>query len=204
MFAITCGILSRFVKATCGSRSFVALFAALGMVLFSVEADAPPSFARQTGQNCVACRAGGQFPMLTPDVRKFKLIGYTIGSRTIFPMAFMMQSGATQVANTTSGGRNDPNGSGGNGSSSADNFPENGLPYAGSGSAFIEGKINDKIGLFGHWTYAIYDHKSDDRRWPSLSSSDQFDLRYADRFIGDDRDLIIGASLNNNVGTTDV
>ena len=204
MFAITCGILGQFVKATSGSRSFVALFAVLAMVLFSVEADALPSFARQTGQNCVACHAGGQFPMLTPYGRKFKLTGYTIGSRTIFPMALMMQSGATRVANTTNGALNDPNGSGGNGSSGADNFPKNGLPYVGSVSAFIGGKITDNIGLFGQWTYSNYDHKGDDGRWHSHSSSDQFDLRYADRFIGENRDLIIGASLNNNVGTTDV
>ncbi len=52
----------------------------------SVNAHALPSFARQTGQNCVACHAGGQFPELTPYGRLFKLTGYTIGQRAL-PLA---------------------------------------------------------------------------------------------------------------------
>lgn len=47
-----------------------------------------PAFARQTGQNCVACHAGGQFPELTPYGRMFKITGYTIGARTL-PLAIM-------------------------------------------------------------------------------------------------------------------
>src|SRR5665647_3891500 len=35
-------------------------------LLLPVQAGAVPAFARQTGQNCVACHAGGQFPELTP------------------------------------------------------------------------------------------------------------------------------------------
>ena len=207
MSAIKHRMLSQFARFTIGARALVSLvmmFAALGMVMLSLNAEALPSFARQTGQNCVACHAGGQFPMLTPYGRKFKLTGYTIGSRTWFPVALMMQAGATRVANATNGSSSDPNGSGGNGGSASDNFPKNGLPYVGSVSAFVGGKITDNIGLFAQWTYANYDHQGDDGRWHSHSSTDQFDLRYADRFTGDNRDLIIGASLNNNVGTTDV
>jgi hypothetical protein len=205
--AIKHGMLSQFARFTIGARAVVTLvmmFTALGMVMLSLNAEALPSFARQTGQNCVACHAGGQFPMLTPYGRKFKLTGYTIGSRTWFPVALMIQAGATRVANATNGSSSDPNGSGGNGGSASDNFPKNGLPYVGSVSAFVGGKITDNIGLFGQWTYSNYDHQGDDGRWHSHSSTDQFDLRYADRFTGDNRDLIIGASLNNNVGTTDV
>src|SRR5512141_525109 len=51
-------------------------------------ASALPLFARQTGQNCVACHAGGQFPELTPYGRLFKMTGYTIGQRTV-PLAVM-------------------------------------------------------------------------------------------------------------------
>ena len=32
------------------------------VILMPLDAQALPSFARQTGQNCVACHAGGQFP----------------------------------------------------------------------------------------------------------------------------------------------
>ncbi|MDE1998050.1 MAG: cytochrome C, partial [Burkholderiales bacterium] len=50
--------------------------------LIATSAHALPLFNRQTGQNCVACHAGGQFPELTPYGRLFKLTGYTIGQRT--------------------------------------------------------------------------------------------------------------------------
>jgi hypothetical protein len=36
------------------------------LTLTPVLAQAIPAFNRQTGQNCVACHAGGQFPELTP------------------------------------------------------------------------------------------------------------------------------------------
>lgn len=48
-------------------------------------AEALPAFARQTGQNCVACHAGGQFPELTSHGRLFKLTGYTIGEHAMAP-----------------------------------------------------------------------------------------------------------------------
>ena len=41
------------------------------------QANAVPSFARQTGQECIACHVS--FPELTPYGRYFKLTGYTIG-----------------------------------------------------------------------------------------------------------------------------
>jgi len=44
------------------------------LCLFQASAvHALPIFARQTGQSCVACHAGGQFPELTPYGRWFKL-----------------------------------------------------------------------------------------------------------------------------------
>ncbi|MHB1334257.1 MAG: hypothetical protein ACYCY1_16855, partial [Sulfuriferula sp.] len=51
----------------------------MALMSFSNSAQAVPAFARQTGQNCVACHAGGQFPELTPYGRLFKLTGYTLG-----------------------------------------------------------------------------------------------------------------------------
>ncbi|HUW27311.1 MAG TPA: cytochrome C, partial [Sulfuriferula sp.] len=60
----------------------------VALMSFSNPARAVPSFARQTGQNCVACHAGGQFPELTPYGRLFKLTGYTIGQREL-PLAAM-------------------------------------------------------------------------------------------------------------------
>ncbi|MFM0390146.1 cytochrome C, partial [Paraburkholderia dipogonis] len=43
------------------------LAAFVALCLFQAStAHALPIFARQTGQSCVACHAGGQFPELTP------------------------------------------------------------------------------------------------------------------------------------------
>src|ERR1039458_9365889 len=50
------------------------------LALAPQQAQALPAFARQTGQNCVSCHAGGQFPELTPYGRLFKMTGYTIRS----------------------------------------------------------------------------------------------------------------------------
>ena len=64
------------------------------------ESSALPAFARQTGQNCVACHAGGQFPELTPYGRMFKLTGYTAGSRAL-PLSVMGVLNAAKVSNTS-------------------------------------------------------------------------------------------------------
>ena len=69
------------------------------MALAPFEAQALPLFARQTGQNCVACHAGGQFPELTPYGRMFKMTGYTIGDRTI-PISVMGLATYAKVADT--------------------------------------------------------------------------------------------------------
>ena len=53
------------------------------LALLPGPARAIPAVNRQTGQNCVACHAGGQFPELTPYGRLFKLTGYTIGQRAV-------------------------------------------------------------------------------------------------------------------------
>ena len=64
----------------------ITLALVLVLVTASFDAHAIPAFNRQTGQNCVACHAGGQFPDLTAYGRLFKLTGYTIGTRSL-PLA---------------------------------------------------------------------------------------------------------------------
>ena len=66
--------------------------------LWPAESSALPIFNRQTGQNCVACHAGGQFPELTPYGRLFKLTGYTIGKRTV-PLSAMAVVSDSRVFN---------------------------------------------------------------------------------------------------------
>ncbi|MBI2734436.1 MAG: hypothetical protein HYX44_14390 [Aquabacterium sp.] len=45
----------------------------LAMGLMASQAQAVPSFARQTGQDCAACHIGAYGPQLTPFGIKFKL-----------------------------------------------------------------------------------------------------------------------------------
>src|SRR6202171_5670674 len=76
-------------------RAGIAALTALCLFQASA-ARALPIFARQTGQSCVACHAGGQYPELTPYGRMFKLNGYPLGERTI-PVAAMATADLSQT-----------------------------------------------------------------------------------------------------------
>ena len=158
--------------------------------LAPMSAQALPVFARQTGQNCVSCHAGGQFPELTPYGRLFKLTGYTIGARTL-PFAVMGIVNAASVSNTSKS--DDPG---------AD-FQKNGKPVFSSASLFIAGKVTDNVGLFSQITYDNYAVQDANGNYHGHSSADNVDLRYADRFINATQDLIFGVSVNNNPSVTD-
>ena len=167
------------------------------VLLGSFDAQALPLFARQTGQNCLACHAGGQFPELTPYGRMFKMTGYTIGTRTEAPISVMGEITAASVANTSK----DPN--------PEQTFAKNGAPMFEGGSVFIGGKITDNIGAFTQITYNNYSGQAigvsgnNDGRWQGQSAADNMDIRYADRLIDPGRDLVFGVSLNNDPSVSD-
>jgi hypothetical protein len=169
-----------------------ALLWVLWIVFAAADVQAIPLFARQTGQNCLACHAGGQFPELTPYGRKFKLTGYTMGSRADVPLNAMVVVSRAKVASTT--GSADP----------ATDFPRDGRTDLSTLSLFCCGKLTDNLGLFAQWTHDLFDHQDANGSWVGVSHLDQLDLRWADRFIDAKSDLIVGASLNNNPGVTDV
>jgi hypothetical protein len=159
------------------------------------SAQAVPSFARQTGQNCVACHAGGQFPELTPYGRLFKLTGYTIGARTV-PLSVMGVMSYAKVRDTTK--TDDP---------TVDFQKNNSLMFA-TGSVFLAGKVTDNIGAFVQVTYDNYASQTvgpngELGRFQGHSSADNMDIRYADRFVDATRDLIVGLSVNNNPSVPD-
>ncbi len=172
-------------------RRFIALaaFTALGL-LQALPAHALPIFARQTGQNCLACHAGGQFPELTPYGRMFKLTGYTAGERTI-PFAFMGTADFTKTRNNK-----DVNGN--------PISPKDGNFVWDAASIFLGGKITDKIGAFAQYTYTNYDHQDGNGKWVGHWGSDNTDLRFADRFIGPANDVILGLTVHNNPTVQDV
>jgi hypothetical protein len=102
-------------------------------LLFNQAAQAVPSFARQTGQSCVACHAGGQYPELTSYGRLFKLTGYTIGERGN-PLAVMATASLTRTQNSTD--------------ASGTTSTTDGVPIVEAGSVFVAGKLTDNIGGF--------------------------------------------------------
>lgn len=165
--------------------------------LLPMDARALPLFARQTGQNCVSCHAGGQFPELTPYGRMFKLTGYTIGQRVAVPISAMGQITYTKVKDT--GKSDDPQ---------AD-FQKNGSPMFAGGSLFFGGKVTDNIGAFIQWTYDNYagqrvgDSGNNDGKFQGKPAADNIDIRYADRFVDANRDLVVGFSVNNNPSVAD-
>ena len=177
------------------SQVFVtlAILSALGIgFIFSKSASALPLFARQTGQSCLACHAGGQFPELTPYGRLFKLTGYTQGVRTDIPLAVMAVVSYAKVSSY--------NGS----DSSGVDFPRDGTANITTGSVFCCGKITDNIGVFAQYTHDFWASQDASGSWQEHSHIDQVDIRYADRFIDESHDFIYGLSLNNNPGVTDV
>lgn len=174
------------------ARSLRSLLPVVVGLLASLPAPASalPLFGRQTGQNCRACHAGGQFPELTPYGRLFKMTGYTIGQRTI-PVAVMALGSYSRVSNTSKSA--DP----------AADFRKNGAPILATASLFLGGKVTENVGVFAQITYDPYAAQSPDGRFHGHSNADNIDVRYADRFIDARRDLIVGISLNNNPSVSD-
>jgi hypothetical protein len=168
----------------------LALLATLVAGWFAPPASALPLFARQTGQNCVACHAGGQFPELTPYGRMFKMTGYTIGQRTI-PLSAMAVLSNSRVRDTSKS--DDPG---------AD-FQKNGQTIFATGSVFLGGKVTDNIGAFAQVTYDPYATQDASGAFHGHSNADNIDLRFADRYVNPTRDLIYGLSLNNNPSLAD-
>lgn len=173
-------------------RSFRQLACLATLLALPHLAQAIPVFARQTGQRCVACHAGGQFPELTPYGRLFKMTGYTIGERTSVPLAVMAIASYTKTSNTRS-------------ETPSVDFPKDAIALFQTGSVFAGGKITNNLGLFAQVTYDNYAEQDPvSLRWKGHSQADNIDLRYADRWINGTSDWIAGLSLNNNPSVSDV
>ena len=160
------------------------------------SARAVPSYARQTGQNCIACHVS--FPELTPYGRYFKLTGYTIGTRQVLPFAAMAQVGTTWTQNA-----HDSNG--------VLQVPRDGGVVASGGSVFAAGKATDHIGGFAQWTFTNFQGGEDASGNPtggtSHSQLDNLDVRMVGKYDAPDAKepgLIYGITLHNNPTVQDV
>lgn len=184
------GISHRLADRMAKPPSLVAVLLMVLTMLWSANAAALPVFARQTGQNCQACHAGGQFPELTTYGRLFKLTGYTMGQRSL-PLSAMAVVSDSRVFNTS---KSDDR--------KAD-FQKNGTPIFATGSVFLAGKVTDNIGVFAQVTYDNYASQSGDGKFHGHSGADNMEVRYADRVITPKNDLIWGISANNNPSISD-
>ena len=168
----------------------LAILATVFIASMPQTARALPLFARQTGQNCVACHAGGQFPELTPYGRLFKLTGYTMGERTV-PVSVMGVLSNAMVADTS---KTDDAGA---------DFQKNGQTVFATGSLFLGGKVTDNIGALTQITFNPYATQGVDGKFHGHTNADNMDIRFADRFVDEKRDLIVGLSVNNNPSVSD-
>jgi hypothetical protein len=169
---------------------FLSVAVALVMSVLPQAAQALPLFARQTGQNCVACHAGGQYPELTPFGREFKLTGYTLGQRAAIPISVMGLLSNSKVSNTNKS--DDP----------ANDFKANGETILPTVSVFLGGKITNNLGAFVQITHDRYAGTSAGGNYQD-TFADNIDMRYADHLIDGKRDLIWGISANNNPSLAD-
>ena len=158
---------------------------------------AVPSFARQTGFECVTCHLS--WPELTSVGRQFKLGGYTLiqnvkegeerpwlptrsdGPPPKLPLAGMVQISDT---NTNSTADTDPS-----------NFPRNNSIVLQQFSLFYAGRIAEYLGAFAQWTYDGVAHHS---------SIDNVDIRFANRLKHEGTELSYGVTLNNNPTVSDI
>lgn len=159
-------------------------FLCIVAILLPLDANALPAFARQTGQNCVACHAGGQYPELTPYGRMFKMTGYTIGERTV-PISVMGLGSISNIA------------------SAPTDAQKHAQPIFATGSLFLAGKITDNIGAFAQFTYDNYAVDNGDGTFSGHTIADNMDFRFANHIVDEKKDWIYGVSINNNPSISD-
>ncbi|HET6807136.1 MAG TPA: cytochrome C [Frateuria sp.] len=156
----------------------------LACLLLPWQAHAVPSFARQTGQPCVACHVGGFGPQLTAFGRQFKLLGYTLKTADApnAPLSAMLVESFTRTRKAQA----EP---------PADGFSRNDNVELQQASAFLAGRLSEHLGVFAQATYS---ENGGSLGW------DNIDLRYARTFSGRRHAGIWGVTLNNNPTVSDV
>jgi hypothetical protein len=156
---------------------------AIGITIFSLEASALPSFARQTGEACSSCHVGSFGPQLTPRGMWFKLSGYTQtdGEEGKVPLSAMLVEGFTHTSKSQS-------------ADAQTHFGTNDNLSLQELSVFLAGRMTDHIGTFIQVTGNDFD-----RRF----AMDNMDIRYADAGAIAGKSITYGVSLNNNPTTQD-
>jgi hypothetical protein len=178
MFKIQKEII-RFIQA-----GFLGLLVLSG---FINEAQAVPSFARQTGENCVACHTS--FPELTPFGREFKLNGYTLGEAQWLPFSGMATVSSTSLKSSKVDG--------------VKVMPKDGSIELDTVAVFLAGKINDHMGGFIQGTYT--NHMDNGAGGTTHHSNiDNTDIRIVNEYTLFGKNVLVGLTLNNNPTVQDV
>jgi hypothetical protein len=188
--------MQTFYKRMCGSNFFLASLLMLTSVtlLNSPDAEALPSFSRQTGQACNVCHTQSFGPNLTPFGRDFKLGGYTMGGGSGTAAKMPALSGMV-MGSFTNTQKDQPDGSLAPGYNKNNNFTFD------QASLFYAGRIYGKVGALSQLTYDGYANRL---------GLDNTDIRFADRLDLDDTplpfdlDFTYGISLNNNPTVQDL
>ena len=156
--------------------------------LYSREARAVPSMARQTSMPCATCHT--VFPELTPFGRQFKLRGYTIGVPKAggsildkLPVAALLQVSRTETRYVSTQG------------AMPDSFPRDREVIVQGAGLYYGGKITEKSGALVQYFY-----DGIDRVW----KTEMFDVRYAGTVDSGGIDLLYGITLSNSPGVTDI
>lgn len=156
------------------------LAAALLSIAAAGAAHAVPSFARQTGVDCASCHITG-FTELTSFGRQFKLRGYSIGEAKL-PLAV----GA--VVSRTSSRNADANG----GDMS---FTKDRQVTLQRISLYLAGRIAEGAGAFVNANYDTAEARG---------TMEMFDLRATRSVTLAGKELLLGATLNNNPTVSDI
>jgi hypothetical protein len=162
----------------------MSLFTVTSVTLFtSFEANALPSFSRQTGASCNQCHTQSFGPNLTPFGRDFKLGGYTMsnGKSSNIPAVSALVSGS--FTNTKADQEPVP------GYNKNNNFTFD------SASLFYAGKIYGKVGAFSELKYNGVAEKL---------ALDNTDIRFADNMDIMNTPVTYGISVNNNPTAQDL
>ena len=82
-------------------------------------------------------------------------------------------------------------------------FQKNGSLIIRTASLFLAGKITDNRGPSRRSRTTTYATQSDNGKFHGHTNVDNVDIRFADRFIDTNRDVIVGVSVNNNPSVSD-
>ena len=158
-----------------GSVAILAVSCLASGELASFRANALPSYARQTGEQCAACHVGGFGPQLTPLGRQFKLNGYSDGKRVV-PLSGMAVANFTHSASDRAAPV-----------SGHDGVNDNvALQEA---SVFVAGRLARGLGTFIQTTYSEIDRHT---------ALDHFEMRYAHPVSLGGEQGVLGVVVNNN------